>query len=81
MQIDWDVPIEMEDGAVLRADVFRPAGAAHAAASPANWCAATGYFKCDTSGLPTVMRVYEECMRIEAFNKAHPLKQPGAAPH
>ena len=43
--------------------------------------AATGYFKCDTSGVPTVMRVYEECMKIEAFSKAHPLKQPGAAPH
>jgi uncharacterized protein len=26
MQIDWDVPIEMEDGAVLRADLFRPVG-------------------------------------------------------
>ena len=25
MQIDWDVPIEMDDGVVLRADVFRPA--------------------------------------------------------
>jgi predicted acyl esterase len=24
MQIDWDVPIEMDDGLVLRADVFRP---------------------------------------------------------
>jgi predicted acyl esterase len=24
MQIDWDVPITMEDGVVLRADVFRP---------------------------------------------------------
>jgi len=24
MQIDWDVPIRMEDGVVLRADVFRP---------------------------------------------------------
>src|SRR5205085_8593392 len=24
MQIDWDVPIPMEDGVVLRADVFRP---------------------------------------------------------
>jgi uncharacterized protein len=24
--IDWDVPIEMDDGVVLRADVFRPAG-------------------------------------------------------
>jgi uncharacterized protein len=26
MQIDWDAPIEMDDGIVLRADVFRPAG-------------------------------------------------------
>jgi len=25
MRIDWDVPIEMDDGIVLRADVFRPA--------------------------------------------------------
>ena len=26
MRIDWDAPIEMDDGVVLRADVFRPAG-------------------------------------------------------
>ena len=26
MTIDWDVPIPMDDGVVLRADVFRPAG-------------------------------------------------------
>ena len=26
MRIDWDVPIEMDDGNVLRADVFRPKG-------------------------------------------------------
>ncbi|GIO29714.1 MULTISPECIES: CocE/NonD family hydrolase [Paenibacillus] len=25
MQIDWDVPIEMDDGAIVYADVFRPA--------------------------------------------------------
>src|SRR5690349_18393438 len=25
MQVDWDVPIRMDDGLVLRADVFRPA--------------------------------------------------------
>ena len=25
MMIDWDVPITMDDGLVLRADVFRPA--------------------------------------------------------
>lgn len=24
--IEWDVPIEMDDGLVLRADVFRPPG-------------------------------------------------------
>jgi predicted acyl esterase len=27
MQIDWDAPIAMDDGIVLRADVFRPVGA------------------------------------------------------
>jgi maleylacetoacetate isomerase len=42
---------------------------------------ATGYFKCDVSSVPTVIRVYEECMKIEAFGKAHPLKQPGAPAH
>jgi predicted acyl esterase len=26
MQIDWDVPIRMDDGIVLRADIFRPVG-------------------------------------------------------
>ncbi len=26
MQMDWDAPIEMDDGIVLRADVFRPLG-------------------------------------------------------
>lgn len=26
MQIDWDAPIEMDDGLILRADVFRPPG-------------------------------------------------------
>jgi len=42
---------------------------------------AVGYFKCDVSGVPTCMRIYEECMKIDAFSKAHPLKQPGAAAH
>jgi len=42
---------------------------------------ATGYFKADVSSVPTVMRIYEECMKIEAFSKAHPLKQPGAPAH
>ena len=42
---------------------------------------AVGYFKCDVSGMPTCMRIYEECMKIDAFSKPHPLKQPGAAVH
>jgi hypothetical protein len=29
MRIDWDVPIEMDDGVVLRADVFRPVKDGH----------------------------------------------------
>jgi len=43
--------------------------------------AATGYFKCDVSSVPTAMRIYEECMKIDAFSKAHPMKQPGAQAH
>jgi maleylacetoacetate isomerase len=37
---------------------------------------ALAYFNCDTSGLPAAMRVYHACMEIDAFAKAHPLKQP-----
>jgi predicted acyl esterase len=29
MHIDWDIPIEMDDGLVLRADVYRPAQKGH----------------------------------------------------
>jgi len=36
------------------------------------------FFSCDTAPIPTVMRVFEQCMKIEAFDKSHPLKQPGA---
>jgi len=42
---------------------------------------AQGYFKSDVSSVPTCMRIYEECMKLEAFSKAHPLKQPGAPAH
>ena len=38
----------------------------------------TQFFDCDTSGVPAVMRVFGECMKIEAFDRAQPLKQPGA---
>jgi maleylacetoacetate isomerase len=36
------------------------------------------FFNCDTAPIPTVMRVFNECMKLEAFDKSHPLKQPGA---
>ena len=36
---------------------------------------ALAYFNVDTSGVPAVMRVYNECMAIDAFSRAHPLKQ------
>jgi maleylacetoacetate isomerase len=39
---------------------------------------AKNYFNCDVSGVPTVMRVFGECMQIEAFDRALPAKQPDA---
>lgn len=36
------------------------------------------YFKCDMAPFPTVMRIANDCLRLEAFARAHPLKQPGA---
>ena len=42
---------------------------------------ALAYFNCDTSTVPRAMRIYNQCMEIDAFAKAHPLKQPGAKPH
>ncbi len=36
------------------------------------------FFNCDTAGVPAVMRVFGECMKLEAFDKSQPLKQPGA---
>jgi maleylacetoacetate isomerase len=42
---------------------------------------ATAYFKCDTSGVPGAMRIYEECMKLDAFKRAHPMNQPGASGH
>jgi maleylacetoacetate isomerase len=36
------------------------------------------FFNCDTAPVPTVMRVFDECMKLEAFDKSQPLKQPGA---
>jgi maleylacetoacetate isomerase len=42
---------------------------------------ATAYFKCDLARVPGVARIYEECMKLEAFSKPHPMKQPGAGAH
>jgi maleylacetoacetate isomerase len=36
------------------------------------------FFNVDTSGVPTIMRVFAECMKIEAFDRSQPLKQPDA---
>jgi len=36
------------------------------------------YFKCDIAPFPTVSRIVGECNKIDAFARAHPLKQPGA---
>jgi maleylacetoacetate isomerase len=36
------------------------------------------FFNCDTASVPMVMRVFDACMKLEAFELSHPLKQPGA---
>ena len=41
---------------------------------------ATSYFKCDTTSVPGVMRVFAECMKVDAFERAQPSRQPDA-PH
>lgn len=40
--------------------------------------AATSYFNCDTSKVPTALRIYSECMKLPAFARAHPSQQPEA---
>jgi maleylacetoacetate isomerase len=35
-------------------------------------------FGFDTASVPTVMRIFGECMALDAFDRAQPLKQPGA---
>jgi maleylacetoacetate isomerase len=36
------------------------------------------YFKCDLAPFPTFRRIVEECNKLDAVARAHPLKQPGA---
>lgn len=35
-------------------------------------------FECPLDGYPTLMRVFDECMKIDAFDAAQPSKQPDA---
>jgi len=41
---------------------------------------ATGaqYYDCDLAPFPPVSRIVEHCMAIDAFARAHPLRQPDA---
>jgi maleylacetoacetate isomerase/maleylpyruvate isomerase len=36
-------------------------------------------YQCDTGPYPTAMRVFAECMKVDAFDRAQPSKQPEAA--
>jgi maleylacetoacetate isomerase len=36
------------------------------------------FFNVATAGVPTAMRIFGECMKIEAFDRSQPLKQPDA---
>jgi maleylacetoacetate isomerase/maleylpyruvate isomerase len=38
----------------------------------------SGFFSVDMTPYPNVNRIYDSLMQIEAFARAHPLKQPGA---
>ena len=35
-------------------------------------------YNCDLSHAPTVLRIFEECMRLDAFQRAQPSRQPDA---
>jgi len=35
-------------------------------------------YRCDTAAYPATMRVFAECMKLEAFDRAQPSKQPDA---
>lgn len=39
---------------------------------------AAGYFDAPTTGVPTVKRIFDECMKIDAFDRSQPTKQPDA---
>jgi glutathione S-transferase len=37
-----------------------------------------GFYKYDLTPFPTVRRIVDACMQLDAFARAHPLRQPGA---
>ena len=39
---------------------------------------AAGYFDTPTTSVPTVRRIFDECMKIDAFDRSQPTKQPDA---
>ncbi len=44
----------------------------------ASQAAGAKFFNVDTAPFPNVVRIAEACQKIDAFARAHPLKQPGA---
>jgi len=42
---------------------------------------AAGYFDVKTDAMPTVAGIFAECMKIDAFDRSQPLKQPDAPEH
>ena len=44
----------------------------------ASQAAGAGFFKVDLAPFPTFARIAANCAKIDAFARAHPLKQPGA---
>ncbi|MGI8525356.1 MAG: maleylacetoacetate isomerase [Pseudolabrys sp.] len=44
----------------------------------ASQAAGAGFFKVEMAPYPTVKRIADNCMKNDAFVRAHPLKQPGA---
>jgi glutathione S-transferase len=44
----------------------------------ASQAAGARFFQVDVSPYPTVNRIVDACQAIDAFARAHPLKQPGA---
>lgn len=38
----------------------------------------SSFFQVGLESYPTVKRIFDACMQIEAFQRSHPLKQPGA---